>query len=403
MTIIDKSPPRSFRGMMPRCPPRSALLDLAWMALGLFFVLMDLFLDLWVTYYFIGESKHLLARLYVFLFVINSCTQQLFSFRWVLDDKNGGPVPWYILIIHLLHLGLIWRYVRYLKLRWTIGIEDPETTTSPMYQFSLEQADDIGLLRVFDTFLEHTPQLVLLFANSDCTTIKLSYALGMTMSFFSISWMLLNHKRTMCKSQGNESKLQGLGCCTVYLLFNLLLVTPRVVSIALYVSSVKYNYIILHLAIELILMLILCYFMKTDFTTSRIMEWIYRLVISICLIYTWFNVMKEPTKRYRVTYHCFIIIDTSIMLTLAWWFWKSEHCPHGGFVVIVVASAVAASYMLGLVITCAYYKWKKYPLHGCVNDEIDGVPMSSQGTAAVRQLYRRLHNNTSNSIERRIF
>uniref|UniRef100_UPI00358E52D9 XK-related protein 8-like isoform X2 n=1 Tax=Myxine glutinosa TaxID=7769 RepID=UPI00358E52D9 len=389
--------------MMTRCPPRSALLDLAWMALGLLFVLMDLFLDLWVTYYFIVESKHFLALLYVCFLVISSSTQQLFSFCWVLDDKNDGPVHRYILVIHLLHLGLIWRYVRYLKLRWTIGIEGiPTTATSPMYQSSLEQADDIGILRVFDTFLEHTPQLVLLLTNSDCTTIKLSYALGMTMSFFSISWMLLDHKRTMCKSQGNESKLQGLGCCTVYLLFNLLLVTPRVVSIALYVSSVKY-YIISHLAIELILMLIFCYFMKTDFTTSRIMEWIYRLVISICLIYTWFNVMKGPTKRYRVTYHCFIIIDTSSMLTLAWWFWKSEHCPHGGFVVIVVASAVAASYMLGLVITCAYYKWKKYPLPRCVNDEIDGVPMSSQGTAAVRQCYRRLHNNTSNSIKREEF
>uniref|UniRef100_A0A8C4QWI1 XK-related protein n=1 Tax=Eptatretus burgeri TaxID=7764 RepID=A0A8C4QWI1_EPTBU len=162
--------------MMARCPPRSALFDLAWMALGLFFVLLDLFLDLCVTYYFIVECKYLLALLYVCFLIISSSMQQLFSFCWVLDDKKDGLVHLYTLVIHLLHLGLVWRYVRYLKLRWTIGIEGtPATAISHKYKSSLEQADDIGLLRIFDTFLEHTPQLVLLLANSKCTTINLSY------------------------------------------------------------------------------------------------------------------------------------------------------------------------------------------------------------------------------------
>ena len=223
----------------------------------------------------------------------------------------------------------------------------------------------------------------------------------MAMSFFSISWMLLDHKRTMCKSQGNESKFQSFGCCITYLLFNLLLVTPRVLSIALYVSSVKYYYIILHLVVDLIVMLIICYFAKTNFMTSSILEWIYRLLISVCLIYTWFNVVKGHTKCFRIIYHCFIIIDTSIMLVLAWWYWKQEPCSHGGFVVI--ASVVAASYMLGLVINCLYYKWMTYRSNRCEFDEVDGVPTTSHSTAAVHQPHCRLQMNTSNPTMREEF
>lgn len=86
--------------------------------------------------------------------LVPSIIVSLFSLRWHIHDNTVTRWVW---IFNCLQLGVLYRYVLYLK----SGLKAQKTRDVDDFQDLYQQQSDLCMLRLFDSFLESAPQLVL--------------------------------------------------------------------------------------------------------------------------------------------------------------------------------------------------------------------------------------------------
>nr|KAF6384170.1 XK related 8 [Pipistrellus kuhlii] len=149
------------------CSLRAILLrDLVLGVLGVSAFLVHLGADLWAVSQYVLSGCYLWAALVLSLLGVASVALQVFSWIWLRADPAGlhaAPRSVRCLaLLHLLQLGFLYRCLQ--GLQQGLLVWQQETPS----QFDLAYADflslDISMLRLFETFLERTPQLTLVLA-----------------------------------------------------------------------------------------------------------------------------------------------------------------------------------------------------------------------------------------------
>ncbi|XP_011227372.1 XK-related protein 8 [Ailuropoda melanoleuca] len=369
---------------MPWLPRAALLWDVVLGFLGTAAFLIDLGADLWAAGQYVLSGRYLCAAMVLALLGLASVALQLFSWVWLRADPAGLHAPQppgrCLALLHVLQLGYLYRCVQGLQQGLLVWQQEAPS------EFDLAYADfltlDISMLRLFETFLETTPQLTLVLAIVLQSGRAESYQwVGICTSFVGISWALLDYHRALRTCLPSKSPL-GLGSSVVYFLWNLLLLWPRVLAVALF-SALFPRYVALHFVGLWLVLLFWVWLQGTDFMPGACSEWLYRATVATILYFCWFSVAEGRTRG-RAAIHLAFLLGDSVLMVVTWW----THIPWlpSGIPVRMLLPASGICFLLGLALRLVYYHWL-HPSCRWEPDRVDGT----QGLHPVE--WRRLPHN----------
>ncbi|NXC40723.1 XKR8 protein, partial [Penelope pileata] len=242
------------------------------------------------------------------------------------------------------------RSLRALRVGWRLcWAEAAEEERSHMAFLS----HDISMLRLFDTFLENAPQLVLLlYSVLHAGKAEPSQGVGICTAFLCMTWALLDYHQSLRSFLQDKHEL-GWGSSAIYFLWNLLLICPRILAVTLFAVLWPYG-VSVHFPLVWLAMFLWVTLQGTDFMESPGPEQLYRAVVAVILYFSWFNVAPGRTLQRSIIYHGFILVD-SALLALAW-LWGHPSADEQPYLVPVLCAALPC-YLLGLLLRGCYYTW----------------------------------------------
>ncbi|XP_016043328.2 XK-related protein 8 [Erinaceus europaeus] len=378
------------------CALRTALFwDLVLGVLGTVAFLIDLGADLWAASQYVLSGHYLWAALVLALLGLASVALQLFSWFWLRADPAGlhaaQPTGRWLALLHFLQLGYLYRCLQGLRQGLLVWRQEAPS------QFDLAYADflalDISMLRLFETFLETTPQLTLVLAIVLQSGQAEYYQLvGICSSFVGISWALLDYHRAL-RTCLPSKPLLGLGSSVIYFLWNLLLLWPRVLAVALF-SALFPRYVALHFMGLWLVLLFWVWLQGTNFMPGSYSEWLYRATVATILYFSWFNVAEGHTRG-RATIHLLFLLGDSVLMVVAWGT-QSSWLPTGVPLQTLLLAGLVC-FFLGLALRLAYYRWL-HPASHWEPDRVDG----SLGARPL-ELHQLPENRRMNQLARNFF
>ncbi|KAM5247830.1 XK-related protein 8 [Ctenodactylus gundi] len=355
---------------MPWSPRAALLRDLVFGVFGTAAFLLDLGADLWAAGQYVRGGHYLWAALVLALLGLASVALQLFSWIWLRADPadlhGSRPPGRRLALLHLLQLGYLYRCLHGLRQGLSVWQQAVPSELDLAYADFLSL--DISMLRLFETFLETTPQLTLVLAIVLQSGQAEYYQwLGICTSLVGISWALLDYHRALRTCLPSKAPL-GLVSSAVYFLWNLLLLWPRLLAVALF-AALFHEYVALHFLGLWLVLLLWVWLQRTDFMPGPVSEWLYRVTVATILYFSWFNVSEGHTRG-RATIHLVFLLSDSILLVVTW-ATHSSWLP--GEVPVQMCLAVGGgSFLLGLALRLSYYRWLHPSCHWGP-DRVDGA------------------------------
>ncbi|XP_075630081.1 XK-related protein 8 [Balearica regulorum gibbericeps] len=334
--------------------PRFGPLQLALAAAGAAAAALDVCADGWVAAQYARGGQPGWAALVLALLAAASVATQACSWLWLRSDPPAlrpDVPPWLLAALHLLQLGFLFRCLHALKVGWKVcwAKAAEEEEQSRMAFFS----HDISMLRLFKTFLENSPQLtLLLYVILRTNKAEPSQGLGICTAFLCVTWSLLDYHQSLRSFLHDKYEL-SLGSSIIYFLWNLFLICPRILTVALFALLWPYG-VAVHFPLVWLAMFLWVSLQGTDFMESPGPEQLYRAMVAVILYFSWFNVAQGRTLYRSIIYHGFILVD-STLLALSWLWYRFPSDEHS--YLIPVVSAALPCYLLGLVLRVTYYKW----------------------------------------------
>ncbi|NXG93295.1 XKR8 protein, partial [Stercorarius parasiticus] len=243
------------------------------------------------------------------------------------------------------------RCLHALRVGWKVCWEKAEEEEEQSRMAFLSH--DISMLRLFETFLENTPQLtLLLYVILQTDKAEPSQGLGICTAFLCVTWSLLDYHKSLRSFLQDKYELSWHSSI-VYFLWNLFLICPRILVVALFALLWPYS-VAVHFPLVWLAMFLWVSLQGTDFMESPGPEQLYRAMVAVILYFSWFNVAQGRTLYRSIIYHGFILVD-STLLALSWLWCQSPSEEHSYLIPLV--SAALPCYLLGLALRLAYYKW----------------------------------------------
>uniref|UniRef100_A0A4W5L9V8 XK-related protein n=1 Tax=Hucho hucho TaxID=62062 RepID=A0A4W5L9V8_9TELE len=364
-----------------RCPPEEGLwLDCLWLILALLVFFWDVGTDLLLAADYYARQDYLWFGLTLFLVLVPSIVVQILSFRWFVQDYSGeggerekltrqGPAVhrgvypgtdrvrvasvwlWQI-TIHILQLGQVWRYIRtlYLGIQSHRMKEHKEAQRRFYWAMMFEYAD-VNMLRLLETFLESAPQLVLqlciMIQQNRAETLQCISSLG---SLLSLSWVLASYHKLLRDSRDDQRSLSYRGAL-LHLLWRLLTISSRVLSLALF-ASLFHLYFGIFVVLHWCGMALWVVHGGTDFCMSRWEEVLFNMVVGIVYIFCWFNVKEGHTRGRMVAYYSVVLAENTLLTGL--WYVYRDHEETDSYAVPALCG-VYLSFAGGVLVMLLYY------------------------------------------------
>uniref|UniRef100_A0A8C9RVR6 XK-related protein n=1 Tax=Scleropages formosus TaxID=113540 RepID=A0A8C9RVR6_SCLFO len=317
---------------------------------GIVIYVTDVGTDLWVAVQYFEDGRVAWCTLTLLFVLCGLACAQIFSYAWFCDD--GGLSRRSAVVLHLLQLGI---FIRYFQKR--------------LHRDLFAKATDLSMLRLFETFLESTPQLILqlyiILGHDHRSVIQYVCITG---SFFNIAWSTVDYRRCFRRSLPDVSEMPWGLPTVVYLSYKLLTVSGRVLALSLLV--VLHTYYVFALAFVWLLGVIWTYREETDFCTSKHLEKLYRAVVGVILIFTFFNIKGQNSKLQMLVYY--VACATQNLLIPVMFFCLEPGAAKSDFF-WPVAGVIFTSTILGLLLLCLFYKFLHRKTEAPVADEVDGL------------------------------
>lgn len=363
---------------------------------GLLLYATDIWTDICLTIKFYQEEHYLWAGLTLGFVLAGLLVSQIFSYAWYRDDMNdflinpkgkatiAGLSKAGLIMLHLLGLGVFIRYYQLLKkgfaVLWTTGHLYTAEESRGKHHHLFCMATDLSMLKMFKTFLESAPQLLLqvyiiLLGHREASTFQY---LSMAFSFISMAWSLVDYRRCLRRSLPHISEMPSGLPTLVYLLYKLCTITSLILSYSLYLILSAYTTVAL--SIVWLLMTIWTNILQTSFCSSRALEMLYRLVVGVILTFTFFNVKGQKTKVAMSIYYstfCLINIASPILLALLMPQFNEN-------TILVVDILILVGIFLGLFCLVLYYVQLHPAMKLPDTDEVDGLSKESNSVKRMR-------------------
>ncbi|XP_066572410.1 XK-related protein 8 [Amia ocellicauda] len=348
---------------------------------GVIFFTIDLVLDVWAVVNLYHDGDYICMWVLIFLLVGSSVLVQIFSWLWYSYDPQPTNTKVETFIqhkglltgVHVLQLGVFLRYAGVLE----TAVRQFRKKESQLEGLAVYLTHDLNMLRLFETFSESTPQLILMFYifmqeselelitgeysfSSMRLSLLLSSELNCSLPFpvakiagscFAISCSVVAYHHAMRSFLPKKAKLDWLSSA-IYFLWNLLLITPRLTALALF-ASVQPLFIAPHFLVLWVALFICILLQKTDFMDNALGEWLYRGTVAIIWYFSWFNVAEGRTRVKSFLYHFFILLDSAILMSV-WLRCRDPMLTQSYSLPLVIVMPIL--YVAGLLMKVLYYR-----------------------------------------------
>ncbi|KAM6215429.1 XK-related protein 9 [Rhynchocyon petersi] len=346
--------------------------------LGISIYIFDLIVDIWVSVKFFHEGQSIFAVLTISFMLVGTFVVQCFSYSWYKADskKTGKESEHCLLLLHCLQGGVFTRYWFALKKGQHVAFKDSNKMNDyveeriDLHKEVIDRVTDLSMLRLFETYLEGCPQLVLqLYILMEYGEDHISQYAAVLASCCAISWSSLDFQIAQRKSLTDKKLLDG--CCPRFTY-----VSYKFFTLLSWILSVVFL-LILNVKIALLVLLILwllgvvwAFKSRTEFCTSTGMEYLYRTVVGFILVFTFFNVKGQNTKCPMSCYYVVKILTTLCVLIVFWVYPPPIFNP---YYFIFTSITTILTLFIGMIFLVVYYV-TYHPNRREENkpDEIDG-------------------------------
>ncbi|KAM7390544.1 hypothetical protein PAMA_008621 [Pampus argenteus] len=366
---------------------------LRWLltTVGLFFYLMDICTDVGLALKYFQEKNYVWAGLTLAFVLAGLLVTQTFSYAWYRDDMNnvvmnpeGNPTISCmsingLAVLHLFGMGIFTRYYNLLKKGFGVVWTSTNTVEErrDVHHNLFCDATDLSMLKLFESFLESVPQLLLqIYIALGHNDISVIQYLSMVFSFCNAAWALVDYRRCLRRSLPDIKEMPSGLPTIIYLIYKLCTITSHILSYSLLLMLSTYSTI--GLAIIWLLGTTWTHLLQTDFCSSRSLELFYRAVVGVILTFTFFNVKGKDTKVPMIIYYFFYSLINITALTLL--ILLKPEMQTATFL-LTVSGMIFGGSVLGLVSLVLYYIFL-HPRRR--SDEVDNLGQQAETTGRIR-------------------
>lgn len=229
-------------------------------------------------------------------------------------------------------------------------------------------ATDLSMLKLFETFLESVPQLLLqlfiILGRSHGSTLQY---ISVACSFVNIAWALVDYRRCLRRSLPTVREMPSGLPTAVYLLYKLFTITTHIMSFSLLLIASTYS--AAAMALVWLLATVWAHCLNTKFCTSRGLECFYRAILGLVLTFTFFNAKGQNTKTEMCLYYVvYSLTNFTAPFVLLWLRPELRSAEY----FLPVTCLIYIGTLLGLLSLVMYYTFLHPRGQRREADEVDG-------------------------------
>jgi len=373
--------------------------------------IVDVVMDCIVAYYFYhlavdhGIYHYWYFSLTLVFILVPSLTMTGFSLRWYLMDSDNAQLPkvgssrWVLrLVVLILQLAPILRYVdsmRYGFMSRRAATKENKATKDEdkiryrrerkqWYTLMVYEDADATLLRLYESFMESAPQLVLQiyilikdphasrlypFKHEGGIThedhsedilepgvnpvLKLSIlVMSVASSLVSLAWSLVVYHRSLRYTYPHKKNISLTGTLFQFL-WHFCSITARVLALSLFASALP-KWIGPLCAAHWIIMASWIIFQRTNACNTKCEEFLFALVLGVIYIFMFFNAKEEKTRYKYLLYYSFCLIENTAIIII--WFLSPSTSLTSWYVFPAMCGHYLA-FFAGIMFMIFYYLW----------------------------------------------
>ncbi|XP_021519138.1 XK-related protein 9 [Meriones unguiculatus] len=327
---------------------------------GIIIYVADLVADILLSVRYFHDGQYLFGALTLSFVLCGTLTVHCFSYSWLKADlkKAGQENEHCFLLLHCLQGGVFTRYWFVLRRGYQVAFKRSRRTSHFMeeqtdpHKEAIDMATDLSMLRLFETYLEGCPQLILqLYASLECGQANLSQYAVIMVSCCAISWSTVDFQIALRKSLPDKNRLSGLCPRLTYLFYKLFTLLSWMLTVVLLLFIDVKSALFLLLFIWL-MGLIWAVIKQTQFCNSVSMECLYRLVVGFILVFTFFNIKGQNTRCPMSSYYTVRVLGTAGILAV---FWTYPLSIFNLDYFIPITAAIVLTLFLGIIFLSVYY------------------------------------------------
>ncbi|KAL1478453.1 hypothetical protein MTO96_035019 [Rhipicephalus appendiculatus] len=288
--------------------PRFTKLDVFFTFLSVVTFFSDIATDVIVVTQYAIYQLWAYAGMTLFFVLMPSVVVNVCSLRWHIHDKRVSKVIW---VASVLQFGVLHRY--WLCLR--AGLRAERTRDADDFHELYQHQSDLCMLRLFDSFLESAPQLVLqLYIMVNHEDWNPWTGISALLSLLSLGWGIAAYGKAMRLYRSEKQQLSWTGLI-LQTLWRFGTMTSRVTSMVL-LACVCGVWTLLIVGTHWMLMTGWLVWQKTDFCPSRWEEHVYNAVVGAIYTFCFFNVRDGRSRSRVILFYGLIGLQNVAFLTV---------------------------------------------------------------------------------------
>lgn len=285
------------------------------------------------------------AGLTLSLVVVPSMVVMVLSLRWHIADKQTIPKVYWL--AHICQTGIMQRYI----LMFQMGLKARRSEDLEDFDKLYHQQSDVCMLRMFESFLESAPQLVLqvyiMLSDRDYSAWT---AITAFTSMVSLGWGIAAYTKAMRNTRLDKHKMtvSGLVLQTVW---RAGMIGARVLALAL-VATYLEGWLLFFLALHLSAMFVWVVSQKTGFSATKWEEFIFNFIMAVTYCFCFFN-LREGHSRWRMAIFYLVVMAENVACVVMYFFYGS----HALWLKYAAVGSVCGLMLLGLSCMLVYYRF----------------------------------------------
>lgn len=306
-----------------------SLLDAASLIFSMISFFLDLITDTAVACFHYLNNDYWYCALTLAFIILPTLITSSISLRWyIVDSQVQGAEPvskgrWTIrTIFHVLQIGPVLRYWESLQYGLRFRKTQDQAEKKKIYMKMIYEDADATMLRLFESFMESAPQLMLQvyiitknypFDDYEYWT-AIVQVMSISSSLISISWSLVSYSKSLRISLSNKIPMTYTSMAIMFL-WEFFSITARMIALALFTSAFVRQVGFVCLA-HWFIMTSWIYTMKTSFCNTKYEELGFNAVLGVIFIFCYFNPVDTPTRFRYLMFYTFMLFENSAFMFL---------------------------------------------------------------------------------------
>ncbi|KAK8380593.1 hypothetical protein O3P69_016883 [Scylla paramamosain] len=328
-------PPRTDGKVREAKMPTFTIFDSVFMVTSMVTFLVD-----------VGTDLHLVARYF---------PGWLGNMGWPHSVPGGGAlhgadkqtIPKVYWLAHICQTGIMQRYI----LMFQMGLKARRSGDLEDFDELYHQQSDVCMLRMFESFLESAPQLVLqvyiMLSDHDYSAWT---AITAFTSMVSLGWGIAAYTKAMRNTRLDKHKMTVSGL-VLQTMWRAGMIGARVLALALVATHLE-GWLLLFLALHLSAMFVWVVSQKTGFSATQWEEFIFNFIMAVTYCFCFFN-LREGHSRWRMATFYLVVMAENMACLVIYYFYGS----HTLWLKYATVGSVCGLMLLGLSCMLLYYRF----------------------------------------------